>query len=367
MAEAMADTLKSDFRAQYNTAYLYWFVGAHDTLKTARFDKMDSTAVGVPVYMAKAADFHLTIDSLKRAYDMFSEVLKTDKLNVTALKGIMGIWSKRKAPANALEFINGYDEYVSYIPEIADAKLALYEELGEYQNALQFAEKLIDIAGGDLSRYEKLIRLENQKGSKDNVAGIYQRCLDKNPDNPDAYIMTGRYYFDRESFDRASELAAKALEYDSTEAEGYILQAGIAVKRGEIDKAIALYQKAEAYDQYADDAIGARAELMLLKGEDPMVVLNVARQAANYDGADPHHYYVQGRALYKAEKYNMARTQYENALQFAPEDPIYNFYAGLNYIKDNQPVSAEECLKKALRYGLSGDLKTQAEEALKNL
>ncbi len=367
MAEAMADTLKSDFRAQYNAAYLYWYAGAHDTLLTERYDRMDSAAVGVPVYMAKAADFHLRIDSLQRAYNIFSEVLKTDKLNVTAIKGLMGVWTKRKAPSRALEFINGYDEYVSYIPEIAYAKLALYEELGEYQSALQFAERLTDIAGKDLSRYKRLIDLENQRGSKDRVAEIYQKCLDTNSDNPDAYFMAGRYYFIKGDFDRALELAAKALEYDSTYADGYKLRADVAAERGKTDEAIALYEKAEEFNQYADDAIGARAMLMLLKGEDPMVVLNLARRATNYDGADPHHYYVQGRALYKAEKYSMARTQYEYALKFAPEDPVYNFYAGLNYIKDGQPISAEECFKTALKNGLSGELKTEAEKALKNL
>jgi tetratricopeptide (TPR) repeat protein len=366
LCEAIMDSASSDFRTLYNVSILYQYTQNMESLK-ASLDRLKAATTGIPDYQAKAGLLYLTLDSLTASEELIKEALEIDKTNKTGILAAVDIHRKRRSLSGAVDFLNTYDEFLSYSPEIYKVKLSLYEELKEYTSAIQFTRTLVDIATEDLDRYKDLIRLEETGGDPDKVLSIYERCLENNPDNPDAYVMFGQYYLDKGDFSKAREMTLKAVELDSLHAAGIILQADIFAQEGNVDDAIVMYEKAVKIDQYQGYALGSMAVLLLEKDVNPMVVLNHARKAGMFDATNPVHFCTQGRAFYKAGKYQLAVSPFKQAVAMAPDDPKINYYAGLNLSKLNKNSEARTLLNNALKYGLKGDLKKEAEKVLGNL
>lgn len=364
--ERLSSDLQGDFRALHSAAFFYRAYRAENELRET-LRKMNKSAEGNPSNMAILGSFYTEMDSLLKAHDIFMQVLGSDMLNQTAILGEIEIQKKKSGLSEAIAFLNSFNEYISYNPEIASEKLASYEQMGEHSSAMQFAEKLIDIGREDIDRYRVAARLAVEMGNTDKAKDIYRMCLDNNPDDPDAYALVGEYDLRSQDYPGAEKNISKAIELDSLHTEGLTLWAELNAIRGRKDSAIALYKKIIEIDQYAGDALGNLALLLVERGENPLIPANYAKKAIMYDRDNPKHHYALGRAYFKRGKYAMARGSFEKALKLAPENPEYNFYAGINYIKDDKRDKAGKCLNKSIRNGLKGKLKNEAEKALKGI
>ena len=362
----MLDSFPSDFRAQYNAAYGFMMMDE----KTRRDECLQNAykvGGGNPADVAKLGSMYVMMKSYTKADEYFRQTLAVDKLDLNAILGEVSLARGMKRLSDAMAFLNGYDEYVSYIPKVAAEKLSLYQDMGENNSALQFAEQLISIAKEDLGRYKEAIKLALKIGDKQKVDELYQACIANNTDNPEAYALAGKYYRKTGDMAKARGYIDKALSLNSDHPAALTVSADLLSDDGKYDSAISVYRKVIEIDPLASDAIGGMALAMLERGDDPNMAANYVQEAIMYDGGNAMHRNTLGRAHYKAGNYPIARISFENALKFEPDNPDYNYYAGLNYIKDKKPAEAKKCLGKAIDLGLKPDLKSEAEKALRGL
>jgi tetratricopeptide (TPR) repeat protein len=367
MAEGRLDSLPNDFYTISDIAFLFFNVQCEPSLKVKILKRLKQTAKGSLMYTALIGDLYARIDSLERAHDIFSEVLKTDKFNLTAILGEIDVLEKSKQYDKAIDFIDSFDEYLSYYPDVGLRKTELYRMTGDLDAALRFAERLIELGRNDINRYKTAIALALEKNDDSKVEELYHLCLENNSNNPYALALNSRYYFERGEVNRASELVSRSLALDSSHISTLVLGADLMAVRGETDSAIAQYERIVELDKYCGDAYGNMALLLVETEKNVKLGSTIVKRAIYNDGGNAKHRATLGRAYYKMGKYKSAYGTFKHALRFAPDDPEIKYYAGLNLIKNNMPKQAKILLKKAIRLGLNDDLKKQAEAELKKL
>nr|MBN2278485.1 tetratricopeptide repeat protein [candidate division Zixibacteria bacterium] len=364
--DGLLDSMPNDFRVLYEGAYLYLMVDGIDRLREL-LPRALKAARGNPSYMEQMGSLYLKMDSLVTAHQLFQEVLGVDKLNTVAILGEMAIARKKSGPAAALKYLNGFDEYVSYRPALAEEKLKLYEALGENVAAYEFSRRLIEVAFEDLDRYRTALNLAVKSGRGTDIEEIYSLLLKHNADDSYALAMAGKHYLGSGDLDRAEELIRLGVALDTLNTEARIQMARLMEAQGQPDSAIAVYEDILKFDTYAGKAYGNLAVLLLEKGENPNRVANLANRALLYDKTNGRHFCTVGRAYLELKKYKIAKVKFDEALKLAPDDPEINFYAGINHQRLGSAFEARTYLKKALRGGLKGSLKKEAEAALNNL
>ncbi|PKK82518.1 MAG: hypothetical protein CVT49_13260 [candidate division Zixibacteria bacterium HGW-Zixibacteria-1] len=364
---SLVDSLPNDFRAIYNSCFLAMMSNdrarVHNLLQVIR-----PTIKNNPAFKIRLAEIYTRLDSLNIARNLLMDAVGSDKLNTNAILALIKTAKKQDNLPEAVAIINSFDEYASYDPRIAEEKLALYDSLGEYDSGLQYTEQLIKVARKDLNRYYRAAEFALKLGDRKKVEEIYQMSLDNSPDNPAAFTFVGKYYLSRKDFDKASSNMEKALSLDSLWIDALVLKGDLAAARGETDNAIAIYQKVVDMDQYASDAVGGLALQELLRGDNPLIAINRAMKAISYDGGNAWHRNTLGRAYFAQNKYKLAFNSFKVALELDPENPLINYYAGLNMVKmDTMKFEAKLHLQKAIKDGIPKDLENEAKKALKGL
>ena len=363
----MLDSLPNDFFAIYNGIYISMMFDDRDRMRNLLL-VANPIVEKNPSYMIKLSEVYRLDDSLDHARDMLMEAVAVDRFNSRAVMQLVKTARKAGMLSDALAIINSFDEYISYNPEIAEAKMVLYDSLGEYSSGLKFAESYIEVGREDLKRYRRAAELAMKLRDMKKVDAIYKLCLDNNPEDPAAYALVGEFYFERGDFEMAQSMADKALAIDSMNIEGLVLKGDLAADKGRIDEAIEIYGKVIELDQYEADAVGGMALQELLRGDNPHIAVNRAQRAIMYDGRNAWHRTTLGRAYYEMKKYNIALNSFKVALDLDPDNPLINYYAGLNYARiDTMKFEAKMHLKKAIKDGLPKELEPKAQTVLNSL
>lgn len=82
---------------------------------------------------------------------------------------------------------------------------------------------------------------------------------------------------------------------------------------------------------------------------------------------NPDIFITSGKAQLFYDNYVAADRDFQKALEIDPKNPIYNYFTGMNYISLDSPQKAQTFLNKAIKYGLSGELKSKAQNTLDSL
>jgi len=365
--EAMLDSLPNDFKAIYNGCFLSMMNDDRDRMRDLLLiaqPKIENN----PTYMIQLSEIYRLSDSLDTARDMLLEAAKADKFNSDAVLMLIKVAKKAGRLSEALNLVNSFDEYLSYNSEVAEAKLELYDAVGEYASGFQFAEQLIAVGKEDVERYKWAADMAIKMNDRKKAEAIYQQCLENNPDNASAHAFIGKYYLGRNNIEQAESLMNKAVSLDSLNIDALVLKADLAAHNGQIDEAIKIYTRVIELNQFEADAVGGLALQELLRGDNPNIAANRATKAIMYDGGNAWHRTTRGRAFYALEKYRIASISFKEALDIDPDNPLINYYAGLNYVKmDTMNFEAKMHLKKAIKDGLPKDLEKKARTALKEL
>ena len=117
----------------------------------------------------------------------------------------------------------------------------LYIQTGQYDLAIAYIEKAVQIITTDSHAYYNLGIAFQGKGRLDDAIASYQKALQLNPESADAYVNLGITYKEKGQLDEAITSYRKAIEInpDIIAARynlGYLLQ-----KKGNIDEAIECY------------------------------------------------------------------------------------------------------------------------------
>jgi TolA-binding protein/predicted RNA-binding Zn-ribbon protein involved in translation (DUF1610 family) len=113
----------------------------------------------------------------------------------------------------------------------------------------------------DLALVLELAHLKNDSGFYENAITLYQRYLDKKPENADARIDMGVCYFNIGNYDTAISEMKKALEYQPKHQIGHLNLGVVNLRAGNIDEAKSWFKK--TIELGPDTEIGKKAKELL--------------------------------------------------------------------------------------------------------
>ena len=205
-----------------------------------------------------------------------------------------------------------------------------------YTQAENAFQKAVDIRSQWPVPNNNLARLYLIQGKKQEAVAKFESSLRNNPRNPAAYLSLG-----------------------------YIYQ-----QSGEVQKAIETYEKALENNPNLWVAANNLAVLLSEKkyaNEDLKKAFELAKRAHALRSDEPSVQDTLGWVYYKMDEMNQSLALLEEALAGEPENPIFNYHAGMALYKSKRPDDAREKLSRALESREDFEGRAEAEEILRSL
>ncbi len=372
-ADGIMTTLEGLLPLDFETVYLKSGIGFLSGKIAAANESLTRLEILVednPPRLVKIADLYMQVDSSEKAAYYYNQALTFDKINIGAILGKVKILIRKNRFNDAINFLESLDNSVIYNRLISSELISLYRETGNIKRARDFVGSLIKIASGDIDHYRLAIELAKEDDSPEDVEPIVKSCLENNRDNAVALLLAGVYYMENGANDEAEGYFQAAVPFNTMMDDLYCQFGLIMEEKGEADSALAYFDKSIKINQFTGKPYSRMAAIMIDKDDlDQKMLATLMNyiRIAQRTYRDPDDYITMGRAEIVQTRYKAAGKNFEKALDIDSRNPVYNYYSGINYINLDSLQKAKTFLNKAIKNGLSGELKSKAENALSRL
>jgi len=372
-ADGIMQALEGILPLDYKTVYLksgIGLLGNNKELAEESLVRLEILVEDNPYRLAKFADLYMLVDSLDKAGSYYDQAMSKDKINIGAILGKVKVLKSKKRYNDAIDFLENQNQLVIYNRLIYPELISLYRDKGNLKKARDFVRTLIDNAPGNIDLYRLAMKLAEEDNQPEDVGSIVKTCLENNPDNGYAILLAGEHYLKTGQKDEAERYFQSALSTGIMLHEVYY-QLGLLMEDKEnADSALVYFEKSADLNQYSGKAFGRMAAIMInekdIDKKRLAEIMNYVRLAQR-STRNPDDFITLGRAQIIQTRYKAAGKNFNRALEANPNNPEYNFYAGMNYVNLDSLQKARTYLKKAIKNGLSGKLKSQAQNALSRL
>jgi Flp pilus assembly protein TadD len=297
------------------------FVQAH-----ADLDQVRKLAPDNPNLYIQTGSLQVAEHRLPEAESSYEQALKIDPTSLGALRGLLGVSILEKQPQKALARIDA---------QTAASNTSTYH----YLRAMALLN-LPDLAGGEkelqtaialdksnIEAIEALGRVEVARGSLDQAIAVYQQAVADNPTRDQLYVTLGSLLEAKGNLDGAQQAYRKALQLSSDNA----------------------------------DAANNLAYLLLKKGDDSDVTLNLAQQARRAMPSSPNAADTLGLAYFRRGMYAQATDLFREAATKVPDNATYQYHLGMAYQSEKRVSEARLHLERVLKinpnYENAGDVR----------
>ena len=222
------------------------------------------------------------------------------------------------------------------------------DEIGEYDNAILYYQKAIEINPDYAFAYINMGLAYGNKSNYDKAIECYQKAIEINPEYAEAYYKMGVAYVDKGNYDKAIECFQKAIEINPDDADAYY-NMGIIYgwEKCSYVKAIEYFQKAIEIDP--DDA-RAYKNMGLAYGNKSNYdkAIECFQKAIEINPDDADAYKNMGLAYGNKSNYDKAIECFQKAIEINPEYAEAYKNMGLAYVDKGNYNKAIECCKKAI-------------------
>ncbi len=260
-------------------------------------------------------------------------------------------------------------------------------ELGEYENAVNTFQKMVDLRP-DLSSYSRVSYARELYGDVPGAIEAMQQAVTAGGPAAEntawCRVQLGNLYFNSNQLDKADHLYQEALVSYPNYVHALAAQAQLRWAQGRNDEAVQLYKQAISEiplpqyvtalgDLYASmgNAAAAKEEYDLVaytyhvfevngvnvniekagfladQNSDIPTAVKLADEAAK-ERKDVHTQDFHAWVLYRAGKYHEALAQEQQALRLGMQNALFFFHQGMIYEKLGDPISAQKSLQRAL-------------------
>lgn len=291
------------------------------------FEKNDKKNIGIVIDIAigqhpnvhlfqlKRAQYFVAANKTKKALNLLSELESIDPANSEIYITRGSIFSQLR------EFKKSIDSYAKALhygvedPEEIFTNIAFeYVNLGDYENAISYLKKVIDISPANVAiLYEISFCFEMNNRSKDSL-DYFTKYIDHHPYSKTAWFNIGIAYNNLDLYEKAIEAYDFAIAIDETFSSAYFNKANAYAN-------LMLYQK----------AIDTYRETFLYEDHDAMT-----------------HYYI-GECYEKLNDYPLAIDSFKKALKIDDDLTDAWFAIGLSYDEMDESQKALPYFKKAIK------------------
>jgi tetratricopeptide (TPR) repeat protein len=350
-------------------------------------------------YHALAAQIHLTKGNSSDAAKEATIALRINRQNSIAVIILAKSFVQAKEYDKAIEFIGKLNkEAVAADAELLGSLALAYLGKDDKEKAKQIFSELIKL---DPDNSKALAFLTALTVGQDIPAGI-SFVKSKIAENETAghYILLGDLLAENKQFEEALQAYRKVQELAPDIPQGYILSARLLSHLGKIDETIAEYEEFLKTDPDSIAGIMGLATAFEIKGNReeakknytralkiqpnlPAAANNLAWLLASEEGSDlgealrlamqakqalpdqPHIADTLGWVHYKRKSYSLAISQFRQALENRPNDPVIQYHLALALYGNGEKQQAIESLEKALDGNTKFEDRGEAENLLK--
>lgn len=371
--EGIMTTLEGLLPLDFKTIYLKCgmnLLSGKKELADESLTRLEILVEDNPYRSVKFANLYMLTDSLDKAEYYFDRALSSDKINIDAIVGKVNILKSKNKPDDAIDFLENQNQSVIYNRRLYAELISLYREKGNLKKARDFTNELINVASGDIDRYRLAIELAEEDGHPEDIDSIVKNCLENNPDNGYALLLAGESYMESGQKSEAEKHFQSAIPTNIMVHDLYYRLGLLMEDKGEIDSALAYFEKSAGANQFFGKPYGRIAAMMINKEDiDKKTLANLMNyvRLSQRSGKNSDDFITMGRAQIIQSRFKAAGNNFNKALEMDSRNPEYNYYAGMNYINLDSLKKAKTFLNKAIKNGLSGELKSKAQTALGKL
>jgi len=256
-----------------------------------------------------------------QAENYYQQALDKDPSSSDGLQGLMNTYMAEKQPDKAITAVNAQIAKSPNNSNFYDLLgTALYDIKKDNPGAEAALQKAIQLDKNNTDAVEKLGKVLNETGSRDQAIALYLQSIKDNPRQLRLYILAGELYEANKDFDHAKDL----------------------------------YQQALSISPDNPVASNNLAYVILQQGGNVDVALNMAQTARRGMPDNPNAADTLGWAYYQKGIYPSAISQFQEAIRLreklgASDDGEIHYHLGLAYQKANQLALARQQLEKAVK------------------
>lgn len=255
------------------------------------------------------------------AEKFYQQALEKDSGSSDGLRGLMTVYVEQKQYDKAITAANAQIAKSPANSNFYDLLgTALFDGKKDYSGADAALRKAIELDKNNTDAWEKLGKVQIQRGDTDQAIAIYQQAIKDNPKEAHFYILTGELYDAKQNWDQAK----------------------------------AMYQQALSVSPDNPMAANNLAYVLLEQGGNVDVAMNMAQTARRGMPDSPNAADTLGWAYYQKGIYHSAIDQFLEALRLnqkngGPDSATMHYHLGLAYQKVKQNALAREHLEKAVK------------------
>jgi tetratricopeptide (TPR) repeat protein len=145
-------------------------------------------------YQLLLADIYVLTDGLPQAIKIYENLAYNNPDNLEYLFHLANVYIHDDQYYSAIDVFERIENMIGFVEEIAVQKQRMLMQLGEYQQAITEAEKLVKAFPAEPMFYELLGELYTETGQAEKAIGVYKDLLEVDPGNPIAYLLIADYY-----------------------------------------------------------------------------------------------------------------------------------------------------------------------------
>jgi tetratricopeptide (TPR) repeat protein len=226
-------------------------------------------------------------------------------------------------------------------------------ELKEYDNAILYYQKSIDLNPNNASPYINLGLAYHDKGNLDKAIQVLQKAIDLNPQNSMAFNNLGAAYAAKGNLDKAIELYEKAVEINPEYSAAYNNMGSAYIQKGNFDKAIQLFQKAIDLNPQNFQAYVGLGMAYEANGNDDKAI-ELLQKAIEFNPNSFDAYLGLGTAYSYKDNPNKAIELLQKAIDLKPQVSTAYYILGGVYQDEGNLDKAIQLYKKAAQLGDKG-------------
>ncbi|MGD0591626.1 MAG: tetratricopeptide repeat protein [Bacteroidota bacterium] len=224
-------------------------------------------------------------------------------------------------------------------------------ELKEYDNAILYFQKAIELDPKDAEPYAILGAVYNQKGNLVKAIQCCEKAIELNPGFSGAYNNLGLAYKNKGDFDKAIQLFHKAIELNPGESRTFYNLGNTYTKIGNLEKAIQSYEKAIEFNpQYSAAYVNLGISYYSKYKGDLDKAIQLHQKATEANPQDSTAYVNLEISYYSKYKgdLNKAIQLYQKAIEVNPQDYAAYNNLGIAYYSNNNLDDAISSYEKAI-------------------
>ncbi len=220
--------------------------------------------------------------------------------------------------------------------------------LGKYDEAVSLFRKVLASAPDSPGYRRNLAYALSQAGRKEDIdeaTGIYRRLLSEDPDNRKLSEEAAGVYRKAGLSGEALAIYDRILEKYPNDLTAYGESSKILFMDGDYEKAAQYLEKGCSLDPYDFDMVNLLAVSYMNLGRTAEAE-KMFEKAAEIDPWSPKPYYNEGIARLKCEQYEKAAACFRKAAECAPDDPAVLYYLGIAETECGLYEEALACFEK---------------------